>query len=133
MFRPGKEEVDNVQYSYISRFSSDCSLEWDTTILDGTVMFQCMTPLSDGSFLMANNKSVADNKYGFPDGEVIDILQSNTDGTVVKEVDPIYRFGHPRSIALGKDNSIVLSSTSGYTFFQQTFSILNIPNEFTTF
>ncbi|MBN1759582.1 MAG: carboxypeptidase regulatory-like domain-containing protein [Chitinispirillaceae bacterium] len=130
LFLLGREEIDNIQYSTVARFSADCSLEWDTTILDGTVMIQCMTPLDDGSFLMAYNKSVTDNKYGFPDGEAIGIMQMNTDGTVVKEIEPIYHFGHPRSIALGKDNSILISSESGYTFFQQKFFILNIPNAF---
>ena len=130
LFLLGVHEIDNKDYTCLVRFASDCSPEWDTTLLDSTRRVWCMTPLKDGSFLMAYNKTLKAGSSVIPEEEAIGLLQMKTDGTVVKEVGPIPHFGHPRSIAVGKDNSILISSASGYTFMQQKFFIINIANEF---
>jgi hypothetical protein len=130
LFLLGKNEINDSEFTWIARFSGNCALEWDTTLHDYTKSFSCMTQLKNGSFLIAYNKILKGSAFGIPEKEAIGLLQMKTDGTVIKDIGPIPHFGHPRSISIGKDNSILVSSEYGYTFLQQKFFLINLTNLF---
>jgi hypothetical protein len=126
LFLLGRTQYREMDRSYLARLSSDCTVEWDSVVVDSTRKINCMTKIADGSIVLACSK-LPDRKSSFEfEFEGINLINITTDGTLIRELNISENHGHAESISLGKDKSFIIATAQGYTLDEQKFFVLNV-------
>ena len=128
LFVIGHVTRSDKEYPYIARVSHDCELEWDTVITDTTDVrrISCMTSLPDSTLLLACIASPQRSPTAPFEWERLKLVNITSSGKVLHERVIAEECGHPESISIGKDGSIIITTALGYTVNQQRYYVVNV-------
>jgi hypothetical protein len=128
LFVIGHVTRSDKEYPYMARVSHDCELEWDTVIIDTTDIrrISCMTSFADSTLLLACIAVPERSPTALFDWERLKLVNIAGSGKVLRERVISEECGHPESISIGKDGSIVITTALGYTFDQQRYYVVNV-------